>query len=122
MSFPENSQSVIDANELLNDSVTPTAAGESGPAAGLLDDEPTCMHTVVAVSLHACHSGSQYPEWMLGSFSRVGSSLKQTARTPRSALRCTSCAASSGSHSGMMQRGMLAPFDGPHHSSTIQSL
>jgi len=33
INFPENSQSPIDANELLNESATPTAGGESGPAA-----------------------------------------------------------------------------------------
>src|SRR5213592_3950309 len=58
-SLPEKSQSVIEANELLNDNVTPTACGASGDAAGLLDDEPTCMHTVTPVSLQTCHNGSQ---------------------------------------------------------------
>src|SRR5581483_700754 len=58
-SLPENNQSVSDANELLNDNVTPTACGASGDAAGFDDDDPTCMHTVTPVSLHTCHSGSQ---------------------------------------------------------------
>ena len=43
-----------------------------------------------------CSAG---PRW-------AGISLKQTARTPRSALRRTSAAASSASQSGMMQSGM----------------
>ena len=59
---------------------------------------------------------------MLGSLRRVGISLKAMARTPRSALRLVSAAASSASHSGMMHSGMLTPPDGAHHSSTIQSL
>ena len=41
-----------------------------------------------------------------------GSSEKHTARTPRAALRSISFAASSTSHSGMMQSGMLMPIDG----------
>ena len=44
---------------------------------------------------------------MLGSLRRVGISEKAMARTPRSALRLVSAAASSTSHSGMMQSGML---------------
>ena len=59
---------------------------------------------------------------MLGSLRRVGISLKAMARTPRSALRFVSAAASSASHSGMMHSGMLTPPEGSHHSSTIQSL
>ena len=59
---------------------------------------------------------------MLGNPSRVGSSLKAMARTPRSALRLVSAAASSASHRGMIQSGMFTPCDGAHHSSTIQSL
>ena len=51
-----------------------------------------------------------------------GISEKQTAWTPRSALRRTSAAASSASHSGMMISGMRWPSESPHHSSTIQSL
>ena len=77
---------------------------------------------MVPVSLHAANIGSQWPVWMLGRSSRVGSSEKHTARTPRAALRSISCAASSTSQSGMMQSGMLMPIEGSHHSSTIQSL
>ena len=58
MNTPENKKSVNDANELLNDSVALTAAGASGDAAGILDDEPMCMHTVVCVSSHAAKNGS----------------------------------------------------------------
>ena len=52
MSLPENSQSASDAIELLKASVPPTPSGESGEAAGLVDDEPTCMQSVTPVSLH----------------------------------------------------------------------
>src|SRR3989440_11088609 len=100
----------------------PTPAGASFDDAGSVDDEPTCMHTVVPVLLQAANIGSQYPVWMLGRSSLVGSSEKHTARTPRAAFRSISLAASSTSHSGMMQSGMLIPIDGSHHSSTIQSL
>ena len=74
------------------------------------------------MSPHAASIGSQYPVWTLGRSSRVGSSEKQTARTPRAALRWISLTASSTSQSGMMQSGMLTPIEGSHHSSTIQSL
>src|SRR3954470_4205325 len=122
MSFPENSQSASEAIELLNASVPPTPLGASGDAAGLVDEEPMCMHSVTPVSLHTSNTGSHPPLWIVGSFKWCGSSLKQNARTPRSALRRISAAASSTSHSGMRHRGMLIPFDGAHHSSTIQSL
>src|SRR3954469_9356242 len=122
MSLAEKSQSASDAIELLNASVPPTPLGASGDAAGLVDDDPICMHSVTPVSSHTCSTGSHSPLWMVGSFRWWGSSLKQNARTPRSALRRISAAASSTSHNGMMQSGMFMPRDGPHHSSTIQSL
>src|SRR5215469_6635652 len=59
MSLPENSQSAIDAIELLNASVPPTPPGASGEAAGLVDDEPMCMQSVTPVSLQTCSTGSQ---------------------------------------------------------------
>src|SRR6516165_4190226 len=99
-----------------------TPAGASRDENGSVDDEPTCMHTVVPVSLQAANIGSQWPVWMLGRSRRVGSSEKHTARTPRAALRWISLAASSISHNGMRQSGMLTPIAGSHHSSTIQSL
>src|ERR1041385_2343266 len=122
MSFPENNQSASDAIELLKASVPPTPPGASGDAAGFVDDDPMCMHRVTPLSLQTWNRGSQSPEWMVGSLRWWGSSLKQMARTPRSALRLVSFAASSTSHNGMRQRGMLTPPEGPHHSSTIQSL
>src|SRR3954451_447059 len=122
MSLAENSQSASDAIELLKASVPPTPPGASGDAAGFVDDEPMCMQRVTPQSLQTWKSGSHSPEWIVGSFRWWGSSLKQMARTPRCALRSVSLAASSTSHSGMRQRGMLTPPEGPHHSSTIQSL
>src|SRR3954468_1868634 len=100
----------------------PTPGGASRDENGSVDEEPTCMHRVVPVSLHASSIGSQWPLCTLGRSSRVGSSEKHTARTPRAALRWISCDARAGSHNGMMHRGMLMPIDGSHHSSTIQSL
>src|SRR5882672_6194219 len=122
MSLPENNQSASDAIELLNASVPPTPPGASGDAAGFVDDDPMCMHNVTPVSLQTPNTGSQPPLWIVGSFRWCGSSVKQNARTPRSALRWISAAASSSSQSGMMQSGMFTPCDGAHHSSTIQSL
>src|SRR5262252_244805 len=77
MSFPENNQSARLAIELLNASVPPTPPGASGDAAGFVDDDPMCIHRVTPVPLHAASSGSQPPEWMVGSFRWCGSSLKQ---------------------------------------------
>jgi hypothetical protein len=45
--------------ELLNASMPPTPAGASADDAGSLDDEPTCMHTVVPVSEATSNIGSQ---------------------------------------------------------------
>src|SRR5690242_10123630 len=100
----------------------PTPLGASAEENGSVDDEPTCMHSTVPVSLQACNIGSQYPVWTLGRSSFVGSSEKHTARTPRAALRSISFAASCTFHNGMIASGMLIPIDGSHHSSTIQSL
>src|SRR5437868_5000926 len=122
MSLAEYNQSASEAIELLNASVPPTPPGASGDADGFVDDDPMCMHNVTPVSLHVLKTGSHPPLWMVGNFRWCGSSLKQNARTPRSALRWISAAARSTSHNGMMQSGMFMPFDGPHHSSTIQSL
>src|SRR4051812_15529302 len=107
---------------LLNDSEAATAAGASGDVAGMRDDDPMCMQIVVLVSPHASMNGFQNPEWIEGSPRWGGISEKVTARTPRSALRRTSAAASSASHSGTMISGMRRPPESPHHSSTIQSL
>ena len=102
--------------------VAATATGASADVAGIFEDEPMCMQTTVPVSAQAAKNGSQYPLWMLGSPRWGGISLKHTARTPRAALRRTSAAASSASHSGMRQSGSSRPPLSPHHSSTIQSL
>jgi len=57
------------------------------------------------------------------SVSAADSACTHTARTPRTALRRTSAAANSASHSGTMASGIIRPrAAGPHHSSTIQSL
>src|SRR5438270_5863125 len=122
MSLAENSQSASEAIELLKARVPPTPPGASGDAAGFVDDDPMCMQIVTPQSLQTWKSGSQYPEWIVGSFRWWGSSLKQMARTPRWALRSVSCAASSTSQRGVRHRGMFTPPEGPHHSSTIQSL
>src|SRR5947209_6427897 len=122
ISFAENNQSASDAIELLNASVPPTPPGASGDADGFVDDEPMCMHNVTPLSLHTWNIGSHSPLWIVGSARWCGSSLKQIARQPLSAIRCTSFAASSTSQSGIRQSGMFTPPDGAHHSSIIQLL
>ncbi|BBX86896.1 hypothetical protein MAUB_47690 [Mycolicibacterium aubagnense] len=49
-------------------------------------DDPMCRLTTVPVSAHAAIIGSQYPEWMVGSPSIAGFSLKVMAWKPRSAF------------------------------------
>ena len=86
-------------------------------------EEPMCMAMTVPVSSQARKKGSQWSVWTEGRPRCGGISEKATARTPRAALRRTSAAASSGSHSGIRVSGMSRPrASGPHHSSTIQSL
>src|SRR2546423_9961407 len=58
-STPENRKSLIDAMALLKLNVAATAAGASGDADGIDDEDPICMHTTVAVSSHARKNGSQ---------------------------------------------------------------
>ena len=70
--------------------------------------KPTGMPgSVTPVSLHTWKTGSHPPLWIVGNFKWCGISLKQKARTPRSALRWISATASSVSHNGMRQSGML---------------
>lgn len=81
------------------------------------------MAMTVPVSAHAARNGSHSSVWMDGSPRCGGISENATARTPRAALRRTSAAANSASHSGTRVSGMSRPCaSGPHHSSTIQSL
>src|SRR3954471_2290647 len=122
MSLPQNSQSLIDAMALLKLSVACTAAGASGDAAGIDDDDPMCMLITTSPSAHAAKNGFQWSVWIDGNPSLGGISLKHTARTPRPLLRRISAAAMSASHSGTMISGIRRPPLSPHHSSTIQSL
>ncbi len=105
-------------------SVAATATGASAEVAGILEDEPMCMQTTVPVSSAAAKKGSTaLPAVDARQYPRCGGiSLKQTARTPRAALRRTSAAARSASHSGMMHSGSSLPPLSPHHSSTMKSL
>src|SRR3954454_12716987 len=60
-STPEKRKSASDAIELLHESRIATDGGASAEVAGIFDEDPMCMHTVVFVSLHAAKNGSQYP-------------------------------------------------------------
>src|SRR6186997_1912662 len=115
-SVPEKMKSSIDPIAFEKVSVDDTMNGASPDVAGMRDDEPMCMHTTVSVSTQAWKNGSQKPEWMLGSPRWGGISEKQTAWLPLAALRRTSAAARSASHSGTMIRGTRWPSDSPHHS------
>ena len=121
-STPENRKSESDAIALLKLKRRGDRDRRVAEVAGICDDDPMCMHTTVFVSWHAVKNGSHSPEWIDGSPSLGGISLKHTACTPRAALRRTSAAASCASHSGISVSGMRRPPLSPHHSSTIQSL
>src|SRR3954467_14454837 len=102
-----------------------TMNGASGDVAGMRDDEPMCMHTIVSVSSHARNSGSQnlFLSCTEGSPSGCGFSENAIAKLPLSAQRRTSSAHSCESHSGTIVNGMRRPLASPaHHSSIIQSL
>src|SRR5690349_2483752 len=100
-SIPEKSQSARDPSASSWVSVDDTAGGASADVDGILDPEPLCMQITVPVSSHAATNGSQYrlASCTDGSPRLPGSSEKHTALTPRAALRRTSSAASTGSHS-----------------------
>ena len=66
-----------------------------------------CRFTTVPVSAHARMSGSQCPECNDGSPSSCGISENVTALKPRSALRRTSSAATSGSSRYGSWHGMM---------------
>src|SRR2546427_6045574 len=46
------------------------SGGASDEVVGEVPDEPTCRQSTVPVSAHAANSGSQWPEWIVGSPSR----------------------------------------------------
>ena len=55
------------------------ASGASGDVVGIEEEEPMCIETVVWVSSHACHRGSQSPEYNVGNPSFEGFSLNAIA-------------------------------------------
>ena len=67
------------------------------------------MLTTVSVSSHAAHSGSQAVVCTLGRPSAAGFSEKAMACEPIAAQRRTSCAARSGSQSGVRVSGIRRP-------------
>src|ERR1035441_6026814 len=98
--------------------------GASEEMTGMVDDDPTCMHTTLPVSWAAAMTGSQYRfgSWIVGSPSGSGFSENAKAVAPLAAHRSISLAAAGGSHRGIIIRGMKRPGTVPHHSSIIQSL
>src|SRR5207237_3022294 len=88
----EKSQSAIDCSASSCVKVEPTAGGASADVEGIFDPDPLCIQMTVPVSSHAATNGSQKrPTSCTDGRPRLGGcSLKQTARTPRSALRRTS--------------------------------
>src|SRR6516164_9698385 len=104
-------------------SVELTMKGASGEVRGIFEDDPMCMHRVVAVSSHAANTRSHAPVCNDGKPRAWGLSGKVTAKLPLAAHRQSSSVARSASQSGRMVNGMSRPRPGPaHHSSMIQSL
>src|SRR5262245_18908497 len=102
-------KSTIDIMQLVKVMVDPTSGGASGDVEGIFDDEPMCMFTTTWHSLQASKKGSHSPEWIDGKPRYAGISLKQVAVTPRSAMRRTSAADATGSHSGTIISGTNRP-------------
>ena len=73
------------------------------------DDEPMCTQMTVLRSSHARRNGSQWSLCQLGLPSFSGFSEKVTEWQPLSAIRWTSAAISSGSHSGGIDSGIMRP-------------
>src|SRR5256885_11688217 len=84
---PDEAQSTRAAWVFWEVRATQTRIGASADVVVNFDDEPMCMLTIVSVSWHAVHRGSQYPEWMLGSPRAAGFSEKARACDPLSAQR-----------------------------------
>ncbi len=99
-----------------------TSIGASGEVITSSEEEPRCMQITVPSSEHAVQNGSQWSLCSEGQPSLAGFSEKVTAWQPRSAIRCTSAAASSGSHSTGIESGMNRPGSAPHQPSRCQSL
>ena len=122
-SVPENTQSASEPSAFWAYSDMEVARGASAEVAGIDDDDPMCIDTVVSVSSQASHSTSQWPVYMDGRPSLNGFSEKATAWLPLAAQRRTSSAAKCGSHSGARVSGMSRPRPAPPpQSSIIQSL
>ena len=60
-SVPENTQSHSEPSAFCELSAMVVASGASGLVAGIVDDEPMCIDTVVSVSMHASQSTSHSP-------------------------------------------------------------
>ena len=68
-----------------------------------------CMQTTTFSSLHACHTGFQWSEWMEGQPNLDGFSEKVTAWAPSAAVRRISAAMTSGSQMAGIGQGMNRP-------------
>ncbi len=102
-----------------------TMNGASGEVEGIFDDDPMCMLMTVSVSSHAWKSGSQKPFLSCtdGRPSGTGFSENVMLWLPLAAQRRISAAASCGSHSGTIVRGISLSLPSPaHQTSIIQSL
>src|SRR5436190_24399741 len=118
-SVPEKTQSASEPCAFCAYSDIDVASGASSAVVGMLDDEPMCIETVVAVSSHASHSTSHAPLYSDGSPSLNGFSVNAIACEPLAAQRRTSSAANDGDHSGTSVNGMRRPWPSPPAQTTI---
>ena len=88
-------------------SVVLCSSGDSGDVGGAIEPDPVWMHTTVPVSSHARRSGSQWSVCTDGRPMLFMLSGNVTALKPRSALRRTSSAATSGSRNHTSCNGMM---------------
>src|SRR4051794_7031269 len=92
-----HSQSAAVTSALTGKRLVYSSSGAPGERAAVHDDDPLWRQMTVSVSSHARRNGSQYVESIGASPRSTGFSGKLTALNPRSALRRTSAAATSGS-------------------------
>ncbi len=90
-------------------SVIIPSTGASADVIASWPDEPRWMESATSSSHNAVHSGSQLVSWMLGYPRVAGFSVNVIEWQPIAAVRRTSSAASTGSHSTGSTLGMKRP-------------
>ena len=116
-----HSQSAAASIPCTGNNVVLCSRGDSGEVGGAICPDPVWTQTTVSVSSHARSSGSQWSVCTDGSPRLFMLSGNVIALKPRSALRRTSAAATSGSPSQTSCSGIMRSGYVPAHTSWCQS-